>query len=94
LVTELVDGKTLQLCLEERNGRKFSEQEAKSMLKSLLETLGGVHSRGVAHRDVKPDNVLVSDSSSIVLIDFGYATQFTGFNLNTICGTPSYGMKV
>lgn len=46
---------------------------ALAILKSLGETLDAVHIRGIVHRDVKPENVIVGEDGGVVLLDFGTA---------------------
>ena len=64
--------------------------------RQLVEAVAWCHSKGVAHRDVKPENVLVSGSGDLKLGDFGLATQFLdekrgGRKLcGMVCGSPPY----
>eukprot|EP01018_Ginkgo_biloba_P030540 Gb_32592 [translate_table: standard] len=73
----------------------FSENESAALLKSLMEALRYCHSKGVAHRDLKPDNILFKHNSSfphhIKLADFGHASSFSpGQRMRGIVGTPHY----
>jgi|TARA_B110001450_G_scaffold255228_1_gene282248 serine/threonine protein kinase len=51
-----------------------------------------LHSRGIAHRDVKLDNILIEDKTNMIkVIDFGFAAFCTNQQkLKIFCGTPSY----
>lgn len=56
----------------------YSEQQAACAMRSLLQALQYCHSLGVAHRDVKPENILYSDfsdSACIKLTDFGLSAM-------------------
>lgn len=75
----------------------YTEQEAVLTLTALLSGLAYCHSMHVAHKDLKPENLLLSsetDDASIKLCDFGYASRIdpsSGLCLNkTKVGTPAY----
>ncbi|RMZ53509.1 hypothetical protein APUTEX25_003331, partial [Auxenochlorella protothecoides] len=60
----------------------------KAVMRKLLKGLQRLHSLGIVHRDVKPDNVLVTSKGDVKIIDFGAACDLsTGVNFN-----PLYGM--
>ena len=89
VVTELVDGHSLgQL------GMPVPSVLACALVRQLAEALAYAHQQGVAHRDVKPDNVLVRPDGKVVLIDFGIATRPDQPRLtrgtNRSPGTPRY----
>ena len=48
------------------------------------------HDIGVAHRDIKPDNILVDESNQPMLIDFAFGTISLGKKSESFCGTVSY----
>ena len=72
LVSELVRGRTLDVL--ERDGA-LSDRDVLRVGLGLAEALGHAHERGVIHRDVKPQNVIVPDESHVAakLTDFGVA---------------------
>ncbi|MDY7048061.1 MAG: tetratricopeptide repeat protein, partial [Microcystis panniformis WG22] len=70
LVQEFIEGETL-LQEYQRQG-KFSEQKIKEILQQLLPVLAYLHSKGLIHRDIKPDNLMRRRSDGkLMLIDFG-----------------------
>lgn len=74
IVMEYVEGTTLQQ-LVERNG-KMSYDDAVNCMGQLGEAVAYIHSKHVLHRDIKPDNIIVTPDNRIVLIDFGSAREF------------------
>lgn len=75
LVMECLEGKTLQQMINER--KKIPFNEALPIFVDVLEALEVVHSEGIMHRDIAPDNIFVCDDGSAKLIDFGAARFMT-----------------
>ena len=78
LVQDYIEGQTYQSLLEERiaRGQRFSEAEIIELLRQLLPVLSYLHSLGIIHRDVSPDNIICRASDGLpVLIDLGAVTQ-------------------
>ena len=74
LVQDYVEGKTYHDLLNERleKGNKFSEEEIKELLTQVLPILDYIHSMGIIHRDISPDNLILRSQDKLpVLIDFG-----------------------
>lgn len=69
-VMELVPGPTLRQHLD--RARRVSVSDTISIARDLLGALGAAHAEGVVHRDVKPDNIVLSPEGA-VLVDFGIA---------------------
>jgi serine/threonine protein kinase len=70
LVQEFIDGHPLTQ--EFSDEQHFSEQQTFQLLQDVLKVLNYVHSQGVIHRDVKPDNLIRrKQDDQLVLIDFG-----------------------
>lgn len=71
LVMELVNGFTLRDMVLNRG--KLSPAEAASVMEPILGALSAAHRKNVVHRDVKPENVLISRDGQVKVADFGLA---------------------
>ena len=71
MVMDFEDGVSLSRLLKE--GRRFNERSLWNVIKPVAEGLDRAHRVGVLHRDIKPPNILITDDSRPVLIDFGSA---------------------
>ncbi|KAL3999129.1 Protein kinase domain family protein [Acanthocheilonema viteae] len=94
VVMEKMNGDMLEMILSQAAGR-LDERVTKFLIMQILCALRYLHSKGIAHCDLKPENVLLSDLVNAFpqtkLCDFGYA-RFIGdaqFR-KTIVGTPAY----
>ncbi|KAI4301980.1 hypothetical protein L6164_035206 [Bauhinia variegata] len=88
MVIELCEPNTL---FDRIVNRPLPEREAASIAKQLLEAIVHSHRLGVAHRDIKPDNVLFDSRNNLKLADFGSAEWFgDGRNMSGVVGTPYY----
>ncbi|MBD1944098.1 serine/threonine protein kinase, partial [Coleofasciculus sp. FACHB-712] len=101
LVQDYVEGKTYRMLLDERRsqGNTFSEVEVVQFLRQLLPVLAHIHVKGIIHRDIAPDNIILRESDRLpVLIDFGVVKELaTRFQLPdvtrpiaTTVGKPGY----
>ena len=69
-VMDYIDGESLSDRLK-RIGKPLSEGEVRHYLAQVLDALEVIHSAGLYHMDLKPDNIMVDGRDSAVLIDFG-----------------------
>ncbi len=70
MVMEHVDGITLKAHLEKMGG-KMEEETVLTLMRPIIESLQQVHEKGMVHRDISPDNIMVDGEGKIKLIDFG-----------------------
>ena len=78
LVQDYVEGETYNSLLNNRQqqGLRFTEAEVRQLLQQLLPVLEYIHSLGVIHRDISPDNLMLRTVDQLpVLIDFGGVKQ-------------------
>lgn len=73
--------------LKERLGRPIPYPEAARMLAPIASALDYAHGKGVLHRDVKPSNILITESGEPVLTDFGIAKILENNAGQTLTGT-------
>lgn len=92
LVLEMANGGELQRVLDEEEC--LDEQLVKRMLGQILEALIYLHDQNIAHLDIKPQNLLLTESlpkGSIKLCDFGISRRISkDCEIREICGTPDY----
>lgn len=91
LVVELFRAKALQEAVHDSPGRQLPEETSRVLITQLLEALDYLHRHRVIHRDVKPQNVLVSEGlSQLKLIDFNVARRLEEGGSLTRTGTAQY----
>ncbi len=76
-VMEFLDGGDLRHYIKEHGGR-LSWNELKPFVLHIMDALIAIHSEGVIHRDISPDNIYISNNGIAKLIDFGAARRFDG----------------
>ncbi|OED50737.1 hypothetical protein AB838_00995 [Rhodobacteraceae bacterium (ex Bugula neritina AB1)] len=76
MAIDYVDGRDLQDILDDADATLTPEQIT-SMTRKLLEAIGYVHDANLLHRDISPDNILLTKDGEPVLIDFGAAREDT-----------------
>ena len=74
---EYVDGINLQQYMREQGGR-LTPDEAGRLLRPVMEAVGKIHRKGIVHRDISPDNILITEDGAAKLIDFGAARYSIG----------------
>jgi len=84
---EYVDGGTLLEVLRERGPLEL--KEAQDIASQFLAGLEAIHKAGLVHRDVKPENIMITRTGRVVLMDFGIARRQAEGG-GTVAGTPAY----
>jgi len=92
-VFELCEGGELYDRVQQRGF--YPEQDAKILLRNLLDAIEYIHSKGIMHRDLKPENILLSSKTSdtdVKISDFGLAKVSKDYprrlpRSHSICGS-------
>lgn len=70
---------------------RIDEETAYKIFKQILTGVEYLHNRGIVHRDIKLDNILLTDSMTVKIADFGLCHEVKGNQrLRTPCGSPLY----
>ena len=93
LVMELLDGETLDSRCQ--SGSKISPREVLEIADQILSVLVAAHDKGIVHRDIKPDNVLLTRDGTVKVLDFGVARVADSRRVHTTetgatVGTPAF----
>lgn len=97
LTMKRINGRTLTEIIAARERREFQDREIFSLMQIFLkvcDAIGFAHSRGVIHRDIKPDNIMVGDYGEVYVLDWGVALLSSDAGASEaegmIFGTPCY----
>ncbi len=89
---EFVEGESLKELIH--TSRKIDPQRALTLVKEVATGLSAAHDKGVVHRDIKPDNIMLTKHGGVKVVDFGIARvddQFTKLTQSGMAiGTPKY----
>uniref|UniRef100_A0A672H450 Calcium/calmodulin-dependent protein kinase 1Da n=1 Tax=Salarias fasciatus TaxID=181472 RepID=A0A672H450_SALFA len=92
LIMQLVSGGELFDRIVEKGF--YTEKDASTLIRQVLDAVNYLHRMGIVHRDLKPENLLYfnpQDESKIMISDFGLSKmEGSGDVMSTACGTPGY----
>ena len=92
LVMTHINGRTLKQVIHE--DRPLSQEFVTRVIRDIAAALSAAHAMGIIHRDVKPENVFITEDGRALLADFGVARSMSGETQLTMhgvaIGTPSY----
>lgn len=74
MVMVYIEGQSLQSIIEKKG--RLSYDDAVNYMAQVTEAVGYVHAHHILHRDIKPDNIMITSDSRAILIDFGSAREF------------------
>lgn len=90
-IMEHLSGGELLECIADKG--HYTEDDARVIFKQLISGVDYLHSKGIAHRDLKLGNLLLAEKGNIETIkisDFGSSKKYSQSSLSTVCGTPRY----
>ena len=90
VVMEYITGDTLSEVYKKRQGR-LSERQVVNWAISICDVLGYLHAQGILHRDISPDNIMLTEEGTIKFIDFGTLREARYIAAGNTAGMGKYG---
>eukprot|EP00949_MAST-11_sp_MAST-11-sp1_P005003 g5003.t1 len=94
IIMELCTGGELFDKLYDQPGTRFAEDDARKLLRKMLQAVAYIHQAGICHRDIKLENFIFTNKgpdAEIKMIDFGYSKAYlAGSHMRAIVGTSYY----
>ncbi|KII72594.1 Serine/threonine-protein kinase MARK2 [Thelohanellus kitauei] len=89
IITEYVGGGELFQYLSEKG--RMKENLAREKFRQILSAVNYCHERGIVHRDLKAENILIDSHNNLIIVDFGFSNRFCwSKRMHTYCGSPQY----
>lgn len=89
IVMEYIKGSSLRDFLE-RLDEPMNFQECTAFLRPVFHALGEIHKKGIMHRDLTPENILVKEDGTLKIIDFGSAREYEDDKTKTVVIKSGY----
>lgn len=91
IIMEYLEGISLSSFIKAQKNQRATETQAKVIIRGLAQALEYLHLRQISHRDMKLENIILTDGLAPKIIDFGFSTCIeAGRKIKLFCGTPSY----
>jgi tRNA A-37 threonylcarbamoyl transferase component Bud32 len=94
IVMQFIDGESIQKRINKSG--KFDQRESLRVIRDAASALGFAHKRHMIHRDIKPDNIMLTSDDIVKVADFGLVKSteiekdLTGMSQSMLMGTPHY----
>lgn len=89
IVMEYIEGTTLNKYIKQKG--KLSNEETISISIQVAKGIQAAHNKGIIHRDIKPQNIVINDNGKVKITDFGIARAITSTTKNiSVIGTVHY----
>jgi serine/threonine-protein kinase len=93
IAMELVNGPTLRAFVDEERDQPLPPEVGAMILCIAADALHEAHEHGVLHRDIKPENIMIDDSGTVKLMDFGLARLLDAHSVTatgSLLGSPAH----
>ncbi|MDO4176828.1 MAG: serine/threonine-protein kinase [Bacillota bacterium] len=80
IIMEYIEGETLKSKMSKNPDKLYTSVEIANVIRPVILALRTIHCAGVIHRDISPDNIMVTDDGQIKILDFGAAREFSADN--------------
>lgn len=83
IVMEYIEGVHLKQYAKQFGG-KYTPEQLLPLMRNVIASLGVIHRANIIHRDISPDNIMISPDQNVKVIDFGAATMYNGAGENSV----------